>query len=337
MKPKVMSAREAVRQRPGMYFGPSWTHADSCVFELVANSIDCFLRGEATRLQVEVEHGEIWVADDGPGLPFGEPRLGKRDRPLRGTDRGHDCLTRFHFSATQDGHAPHIHLQFSGLGLGPVNAICESLSVQSWRRGKCWREQFRAGKPIAKPEVIQDGSGRGTAFRLLLDHALLPAARPRLGVIRQVLFNAAHLFPGLQIEFNGERFCAPGGLADLAMLLCQDHAYKPLDRLFHTTVADAEIRLEVAALGDLRDEHEHREIRSWMNGSNTSRHGTHVRGVLTAFRRAGWKPEVLLVNAIMLNPQFAGPVKWKVANPDLAMRIPPLLRDALRAFLAEGK
>ncbi|MEM9343846.1 MAG: hypothetical protein AAGA87_12445 [Pseudomonadota bacterium] len=49
-----MAFRDAVRKRPGMYIGDPERAATHMVLELVANGIEEVLRGNATRVSVDV-------------------------------------------------------------------------------------------------------------------------------------------------------------------------------------------------------------------------------------------------------------------------------------------
>lgn len=324
---------QSVRARPGMYFGPLWRLGDQCVLELAANCLDRFLAGDVKHFEIEAQGREVWIADDGNGLPFDEP---SRD-PLAPPEQtaATEFFTTAHFGPTRDGHAPHVHLWFTGLGLAVVAAVCERLSVQSWRNGLCWRQEFAAATPLGPPEVIDTGNGRGTAMRLQIAPELLGPYSIRPGVLRQILFQAVHLFPGVLLDYNGERFHAPGGLRDLAFLYVPDSHHQPLDKIFHARVSDSEVELEVVAICEKFADRS--VTKSWMNGSETAEHGTHVDGVRAAFRGQSWKPATLLVHAVMQNPAFAGPARRKVCNPDLRSRLPRLLRPVVRAATSDWK
>lgn len=308
-----------------MYFGPQWRLADQCALELVANCIDQFLVGEVTHFELKAEGREIRISDDGPGLPFDEPSLHPDVPP--GTSTATDYFIRPHFEPSRHGHAPHVHLRALGVGLAVVAAVCDRLSVQSWRNGRCWRQEFAAAVPQDAPEVICTGAGRGTAMHLEISPEMCGSWKLRRGVVRQALFHAVHLFPGLALNCNGERFHAPGGLLDLAHIYAPNAEHRAFDKVIQARVADAEVELEMVAICE---RHARRCVtRSWMNGSETPEHGTHVDGVRAAFHGQPWKPATLLVHAIMWNPAFAAPVRSKVCNRGLRSRIARLLRPVV--------
>jgi DNA gyrase subunit B len=128
---QVISGIEGVRKRPGMYFGRTDSFGtEQFVYELVSNTLDCYLSGTATFVSVEIDGGNITVVDDGSGLPF--------DRPSNvvGMCLATEFLTILHSTGSRDGHAPHVHARnINGVGLAILNAASSQMKIQSWRDG----------------------------------------------------------------------------------------------------------------------------------------------------------------------------------------------------------
>jgi DNA gyrase subunit B len=116
---QVLSGVEAVRKRPGMYFGSTDSSAMAMfVYELVANVLDLYLAGTATFVHVSIDDNNITVVDDGLGLPFDLP--GDLDEMSLATN----FLSYLHFTGTVDAHAPHLHIKHGyGIGLGSKDSI----------------------------------------------------------------------------------------------------------------------------------------------------------------------------------------------------------------------
>ena len=110
---QVLTAAEHIRKRSGMYVGEtdSPRGSEHVVDELVANTLDLFLAGEASNVAVTVEGARITVEDDGPGIPFDVPSM----QP--GLSSAEVYLTQLHSGASAEGHAPHVHLVSLGVGL----------------------------------------------------------------------------------------------------------------------------------------------------------------------------------------------------------------------------
>jgi DNA gyrase subunit B len=316
-----LSAIEAIRKRPGMYIGDlgEWG-IEHLIYELVANSIDLFLRGTATKVRVTVTGTKITVFDDGPGLPF--------EHAGEGADsKAGQWFTQLHHTPTADGHAPHVHLNATGLGLVAVNALSSNLTVVSHRNGTRWEQHFAKGKSVGEPR-ISESSVKGTAIAFTADREVIQASLPRMHVLRRSLFDAAHLFPGMKFQLNSEVFHAPGGLASYVQFLTMKlgESFSVLPRLFHVRHESEELTLEAAASGTSSG----CEWISWCNGTSTWQHGTHVDGFRDALRRQHWTPAVAAINVIMKTPRFAAPTHAKVTSAELRGQVRQIVAAAMK-------
>lgn len=312
----------AIRQRPAMYIGFSGVVA--IVQELIANVLDEHLAGRATSLRVSIEEdGTIEVSDDGGGMAFDQPG------PEGYASLAEHDLQVLHLTATARGHAPHVHLLLHGCGLVAVNALSDTLTVQSWRGGVRYDAAYACGRPVGPVTATTDPDGRGTRVRMRADTTLLPEPLDR-HALRRLLWDAAHLFPGLRVEALDEVFHAPGGLADLLPLMRQGPRawYEPHQRALRVEAAGWQ--LDVAVGWDV-EHHTGRPLplatHAWCNGAYTTLHGSHVKAVFAAMASLGVPVDTVLVHALGREPQFAGPSKDMLHLP----RIVTPLRDALIA------
>jgi DNA gyrase subunit B len=232
-----------------------------------------------------------------------------------------------HWTGSQDDHAPHIHLNIiAGLGLAPLNFVSDKLIVQSWRCGVLWEQRFIKGIAQSPATVIQRGNGRGTKIEITPDPEIFKEAKPRVGVIRRALFEAAHLISGLKIEFHEERFFAPDGLQMLGFILLDPYA-NPDTSPFHITLRQQDILIEVAIFGKARSR---TRTYSWVNGTRTPDHGSHADGLQQALKKVGWKPKLSLIHVVMFDPKFAGPMRSKLAVPHIQNVIEHALGEPLQ-------
>ncbi len=307
-----LADREIVRVRPGMFIGD--TSQQGChhlLMEVVSNSVDQFLQGHATRIAVQAQGQTFEVSDDGAGFSM---------------EKARDHLTRLHFTPTADRHAPHIHLAPSGVGISVVNFLSAEMTVESLDDQGGWRLSFRRGRLVSEERIPNPS---GTLVRATLDPRIFGQTGIPLPVVRRVLFDAAHLFPGLPISLNRETFFSADGLLDLT-------AFEALDihrgLRFGTVFDGPELSLSCACTG--KDVGAGPTVRSWVNGVLTPEHGSHVEGLLAALAWVGWRPAALMIHVVMKEPRYAGPTRDKLALPKVRTLVRDALIEPLRSFVS---
>ncbi|GAC1483143.1 MAG: hypothetical protein NVS2B14_21540 [Chamaesiphon sp.] len=322
MKSEYLSCEElikAIRLRPGMYFGSIGPRGiEQFVYELVANVLDAYLANQATFVNVDIDEATISVVDDGLGLPFDEAS------EQEGVSLAIQFLTCIHYTRSQDEHAPHVHMISSGIGLAPLNAASAKLTVQSWRSAVLWEQRFIRGLSQGSATIVKQGNSRGTRIEVTPDPEIFGQTQPRLHIIRRALFETAHLFSGLKIGFQEERFHAPKGLQMLGFMLLDALSLNTGANTvpFHVTLEHENIFIEAAAFGDKRSR---TYIVSWVNGARTPDSGSHVKGFLEALKEVRWHPVLCLIHVVMYEPKFAGPMRSKLDVP----YIQKVIQDAL--------
>jgi DNA gyrase subunit B len=303
-----------------MYFGCNTERGVVyAVNELVSNGIDQFLHGNATHVALNIDGDTIHYQDDGPGLPYDVP----------GPDTvslAEQYLTCHHTTATADGHAPHVHILGHGLGLVCVNAASEQFNVKTWRSGRLWEQDFAQGIPIAPPRIVKRGKGKGTQITFCLDSAVFKVKVPCPQTMRRLIFEAAHLFPGIMLSLGREVFHAPNGLSDLAGLYLEDSLFQS-QTPFGLRVRSDDVDVHVGIVGESTNPH----FRSWANGSCTAR-GTHVDGLRDALRAVNWSPAIAMIHVVMHEPEFAGPTKCILATPHVHKIVSECVEPALRRW-----
>lgn len=324
----VLSLAEAVRKRPGMYFGDIGPLAlNAAIYEAVANSVDEYLAGRATKVGLTIVDNRIVVSDDGRGLPF------EKESPRAGFAN----LVEYYFmnrhdTPTADGHAPHIHLVGGGLGLAVLNAASHCIKVTSSNGSSVWTQQFGKGQVVSQAVQENTGAAQGTTLEIELDPELFQGHKPDKFDLRKTMFELAHFYPGLIVELDGETFIARNGLLDLADIHYQNDpaawAFDAPKRFFYQDKSN-DVQLQVAAIGE--SDNETRYL-SWVNGSASVEGGVHVDGLKQAFKTAGWSPKLALIHIIMWDPVYAGPSKDVLKSDAVAEIVQRLLEQPLQQF-----
>jgi len=328
MTKKTLSLVESVRLRPGMYFGDvdSCSGANSVVYELVSNVVDHFLAGRASFVRVVVDGHNIYVEEDGPGLPFAQPSPNDKSDHL-----AEHCLLRWHETATADGHAPHVHVLGGCFGLAVLNAGAASLDVVSKNGSAVYRQTFVDGRAQTKSSVAPCTDAQGTKVHVQLSKEVFGHRTPHLPSLRRTLFEVAHFYPGLVVELQDERFVSRWGLLDLAFALLSPSSaqatYPPPPEFSYSGILDG-VQLQVAAVGEAKKT----AFRSWVNGLETEAGGAHVNALKRALAKVDWTPAVALVQVIMHRPEFAGPTKSSLKSRSVAPALRKMLVPALEAF-----
>ena len=319
MLPAKHSHIEEIRLRPGLYLGSRDSLGiEHMAAEVIANSVDQFLAGRATRISVSLMGSSICVSDDGPGFRTSRSRM----------PRAEHYLTQFHDSPTADGHAPHVHLTYSGYGLVVVNALSSALSLRCYDSGRVTEVFYSRGKKTGGSTRETRRAGRGLSLTFTPDPGIFGDHRARRDVLRATLVKAVHFFPGLRIHFENERFHAPGGIGDFTALLWNGSGPS-----FSASVTTGEYVIHASARGAA----DQTQWMSWVNGVVTVGHGTHVAGFKDALRKAGWVPGCAGIHVIMLQPRYAGPTKDKLCNDAVQSAVSEALLPLIVAALEKSE
>ncbi len=142
---------EAVRKKPGMYIGGTDERAlHHCVSEVLDNSVDEFLAGHCTHIDVTIHvDGSISIRDNGRGIPVDI----NKEEGIPGVEL---VLTRLH-SGGKYGQG---NYEYSGgthgVGAKCVNAVSEWFKVEVTRDGKIHAMQFERGVTTKQLHVIAE-------------------------------------------------------------------------------------------------------------------------------------------------------------------------------------
>src|SRR5438874_293827 len=192
---------EAVRKKPGMYIGGTDERAlHHCVTEVLDNSVDEYLAGHCTRVDVTVHvDGSLSIRDNGRGIPVDM----HPEYHIPGVEL---VLTTLH-SGGKYGQGGYTYSGGThGVGAKCVNAVSEWFSVEVSRDGQVYHMEFERGKTTKKLEVIGKAKGTGTLVTFKPDPEIFQETTEFKGDrIIQRLRELAFLNSGLEITFLDER------------------------------------------------------------------------------------------------------------------------------------
>ncbi len=284
---KVLEGLEAVRLRPAMYIGSTGEAGlHHLVYEVVDNSVDEALAGYCTEINVTIhEDNSITVVDNGRGIPVD---LHEEE----GVSAAEVVMTKLHAGGKFDSSSYKVSGGLHGVGVSCVNALSEELTLEIWRDGGTWVQEYSRGIP--KAPLARTGTARrktGTKITFKPDASIMTETKFNFDTLSQRLRELAFLNKGLKITLTDEReepaksaeFQFVGGIAEFIKHLNKGKqvlhekpiAFEGERELPNGGILSMEVALQY---NDSYSE----SVFSFANNINTVDGGTH----LTAFRSA---------------------------------------------------
>ncbi|MCX6967425.1 MAG: DNA topoisomerase (ATP-hydrolyzing) subunit B [Verrucomicrobia bacterium] len=193
-----------VRQRPGMYIGPTDERGlHHCVFEVLDNSIDEHLAGYCNKIDITIHaDGSCSIRDNGRGIPVDmHPKFKIPAIEL--------VLTNLHAGGKFGQGAYKYSGGLHGVGAKCVNALSDWFKADVTRDGKVYHMAFERGVTTQKLTVVgevKNPKQTGTLITFLPDPTIFTTTTefqfPKLAArLRELAF----LNPGLEITLSDER------------------------------------------------------------------------------------------------------------------------------------
>ena len=354
----VLKGLDPVRKRPGMYIGstgPSGLH--HLVYEVVDNSVDEAMAGEATRIDVTLlTDGGCRVSDNGRGIPVD-------DHPdYKGKSAAEVVLTVLHAGGKFGGEGYKVSGGLHGVGVSVVNALSSRLDLEIHRDGGKWVQHYaKGGKPQDKISKVGPSKRRGTTITFWPDATIFEETEFRAQTLLERLREMAFLNKGLEIRFRDERpdpvleqtFRFAGGLTDFVKHL--NATKEPLFKRVAAFEDSAEAgEIDVAMQWNTGY---YEGIHSFANNIATTEGGMHEEGFKKALTNAvnkygrakgliKEKDDNLLgediregltaiVSVKLRNPQFEGQTKTKLGNTEMRSMVEKATNEKLGDWLEE--
>ena len=354
---QVLDGLEHVRKRPGMYIGSvSIRGLHHLAYEIVDNCVDEALAGYCTKINIEIEPGNvISVEDNGRGIPVDI-------HPKTKISAAETEYTQLNAGGKFGGDSGYkVSGGLHGVGASVVNALSEWTEVTIQRDGGIFQMKFNRGKTIQKLTRIGDSDKTGTKVRFLADSTIFETLDYDYETLENRFREMAFLTKGLYISIEDKRgetpkkaeFCYEGGLVSFVEFLNKNKEkinQKPvyIDK-------DGEVPVEIAFQYTTSYSE---NIYSFVNNINTIEGGTHLEGFKRAltktFNDYAKSHNILkekdgnlqgediregitaVISVKVREPQFEGQTKTKLGNSNVTGIVQSLVNDALSTFLEEN-
>jgi DNA gyrase subunit B len=352
---QVLEGLEAVRKRPGMYIGSTDERGlHHLVWEVVDNSIDEAMAGQAQKITVTIKtDGVVIVQDDGRGVPVGKHSTGK--------DALEVVHTVLHSGAKFGDGGYKVSGGLHGVGVSVVNALSSWMRVESARDKFIWAQEYSRGKPTTPVKKIgPQGTRRGTTTSFLADTEMFQTTEYSFELISQRLRESSYLNKGVWITLIDERndrersFYFEGGLQSFVRHLNRNKEALH-SRPIYVERREGSTAVEVALqYNDSYTEN----VLAFANNINTPDGGTHVTGFRAALtsslndwaRRAGVLRDAdgnlsgddvregltAVISVKLTDPQFEGQTKAKLGNAEVKGQVQTAVADSLGQYLDEN-
>ena len=360
---QVLEGMEAVRRRPGMYIGSTDQRGlHHLIQEIVDNAVDEFMAGQCTRFEVLINaDGSVRVEDDGRGIPVDI-------HPKTGVSAVETVMTTLHAGGKFGGKAYTVSGGLHGVGASVVNALSISTTVEVYRDGKAYRQDFSKGEPttaLTSEPADESWKGRaGTVITFMPDTEIFEVLEYDFKELAQRFKEMAYLNKGLSISFRSDwhaslwpgnyvSYYFDGGISSFVRNLNEGREVMHPDPVYAEKQVNGTLVEAALQYNDSFTEH----VYAFANCVNTEDGGTHVTGFRAALTRVmndfARKQKFIkdnepnlsgddtregltaVVSVKLTDPQFEGQTKDKLGNPEVRNQVEGVVAEALLHYLED--
>jgi len=367
---QVLEGLDAVRLRPGMYIGTTGLRGlHHLVWEIVDNAIDEAANGFADSITIVLHKDHsVSVMDNGRGIPVDN----HPDLNISGTEI---IFTQLHaggkFSNDNYRYSGGLH----GVGASVVNALSEWLTVDVYRNGNIYRQEYQSiydtekkkiapGKPMTDLHIVGKTKQTGTKITFKPDVRVFEDIVLSHDLIARRLKELTFLNKGIHITLIDEHktennklkeneFYYKGGIKDFVKYLNEDKLSIHTEPIYFEGEKDGIYASIAIQYTDSYTE----SIFSYVNSIPTSEGGTHEIGfkagvtkILNEYAKKNnlVKEKDLTLNGEdfregmtavislkMQNIQFEGQTKTKLGNTEAKIAIENITIDGLSSYMED--
>ena len=200
---EVLEGLEPVRRRPGMYIGGTdVTAMHHLAAEILDNSMDEAVAGHATRIEIELDEGDVLtIRDNGRGIPVDPHPKFKNKSALE------VIMTTLHAGGKFGGKVYDTSGGLHGVGSSVVNALSDWMEVDVAREKQAHKMRFERGKPVGKLKSLGAVNRRGTIVSFHPDAEIFGKdTHFSAATLYRMARAKAYLYRGVEIRWK----CAPG-------------------------------------------------------------------------------------------------------------------------------
>ena len=196
----VLEGLEAVRVRPAMYIGDvNFRGLHHLVYEVVDNSIDEALAGFCNRIYVSInEDNSVTVEDNGRGIP-----VDMHEKEHRSALEV--VMTVLHAGGKFDKGSYKVSGGLHGVGVSCVNALSEHMTVNVYRGGKVYQQEYSKGKPLYDVKTVGETDKTGTRITFKPDATIFTTTTYDYNTLLERMRELAYLNKGIDITIEDFR------------------------------------------------------------------------------------------------------------------------------------
>ena len=357
---QVLEGLEAVRKRPSMYIGDTNTRGlHHLVYEVVDNSIDEALAGHCDTIIVSInEDNSITVTDNGRGIPVDLHE--KENKSALEV-----VMTVLHAGGKFDKGSYKVSGGLHGVGVSCVNALSKHLTVEVYRDGKAYMQEYECGFPMYPVKETGPSDNHGTKVTFLPDDTIFQVKEYNYDVLCSRLRELAFLNKRINLSITDYRekdeegnfiantYYSEEGLKDFINYLDETRE-KLMPEPICIEGEKNNTPIEVAMQYNTSFSE---NIHAYVNNINTHEGGTHLsgfrRGLTRTLKSYADKSGMLdkikfdisgddfregltaVISCKVQEPQFEGQTKTKLGNTEVMGYVDQIVSELLTNYLEE--